>query len=82
MNIQTMLLGHMARADEYKLNDMRQVCQKIMAVTEGYDEFVLLYDEAEEQVRAIDLLIDDLRREDAIAERNYELGLKNDRPNR
>lgn len=82
MNISTMLLGHMARADEDKLNDMRQVCQKIMVVTEGYDEFVLLYDEAEEQVRAIDLLIDDLRREDAIAERNYELGLKNDRPNR
>jgi len=39
MNISTMLLGHLIPlADEYKLNDMRQVCQKIMAVTEGYDE--------------------------------------------
>jgi hypothetical protein len=82
MNISTMLLGHLIPlADEYKLNDMRQVCQKIMAVTEGYDEFVLLYDEAEEQVRAIDCLINDLRREYAIAERNHEHDLREDRPN-
>jgi hypothetical protein len=56
MNISTMLLGHLIPlADEYKLNDMRQVCQKIMAVTEGYDEFVLLYDKMNTQ-EAIDIL--------------------------
>lgn len=56
-----------------------QVCQKIMVVTEGCDEFVLLYDEAEEQVRAIDCLIDDLRREERYAEENAKY--REDRPN-
>jgi hypothetical protein len=79
MNISTMLLGHMARADEDKLNDMRQVCQKIMVVTEGHDEFVLLYDEAEEQVRAIDYLIEDIRREERYAEETARY--REDRPN-
>lgn len=79
MNISTMLLGHMARADEDRLNRFRRVCRNIMDAVEGHDEFVLLYDEAQEQVRAIDCLIDDLRREDAIAESNARY--REDRPN-
>lgn len=79
MNISTMLLGHMARADEDKLNELRQVCRGIMSAVEGHDEFVLLYDEAEEQVRAIDCLIDDLRRENKWAEENAKY--REDRPN-
>lgn len=82
MNISTMLLGHMARADEDKLNELRMVCNQIMDAVEGHEEFVLLYDEAEEQVRAIDCLIDDIRREDAIAEQNHKMELRDDRPNR
>ena len=79
MNISTMLLGHMARADEDKLNEIRGVCRCIMVATEGHYEFILLYDEVKEQVRAIDCLIDDLRREDAIAESNAKY--REDRPN-
>ncbi len=79
MNISTMLLGHMARADEDKLNRLRKGCRALMASIEDYDEFVLLYDEAQEQVRAIDCLIDDIRREDAIAEQNAKY--REDRPN-
>ncbi len=79
MNISTMLLGHMARADEDRLNRFRRVCHNIMDAVDGHDEFVLLYDEAEEQVRAIDCLIDDLRREERYAEENAKY--REDRPN-
>ncbi len=79
MNIESMLLGHKARADEDKLNDMRQVCMKIMAVTEGYDEWFPLYNEAEEQIESIDIYIKWLRKEELILEEN--LKYREDRPN-
>ena len=79
MFIETMLLGHKAIAGEDKLESMRQVCKAIMRVTELKDEWVLLYNEAEQQVVKIEALIDDLRREDAIAEQNAKY--REDRPN-
>lgn len=79
MNIQTMLYGYRARANEDELNIMRKVCQAIKAVTEGHDAFVPLYDQADDEIRSIDIDIEGLRREQKWAEQNAKH--KEDRPN-
>lgn len=79
MNIETMLLGHKARADEDRLNELRQDCVGIMALLEGKDAWALFYDEAKAQVEDIDGLIEGLRREDRYAEQNAKY--REGRPN-
>jgi len=79
MNIESMLLGHKARADEDKLNDIRQDCQEMMAVIEGKDVWSPFYKELESQVDSIDIYIKWLRKEDEWAEQNAKY--REDRPN-
>lgn len=79
MNIQTMLYGYRARASEDELNIMRKVCQAIKAATEGHDAFVPLYDQADDEIRSIDIDIEGLRREQKWAEQNAKY--REDRPN-
>lgn len=79
MNIQTMLYGYRARASEDELNIMRKVCQSIKAATEGHDAFVTLYDQADDEIRSIDIDIEGLRREQKWAEQNAKH--REDRPN-
>lgn len=79
MTIESMLHGHMARADEDGLNIIRKCCEEMINIAMMHPGFQPLIDQLEDQIAIADTNIEGLRREDRIAEQSARY--REDRPN-